>query len=84
MEVTELMDKVSNPCVQGDEQEQYSRWNCLLIHAVKENRNEDYITLSISIINKHLGLHVEPSDANRAHRIGNKNKARKKNRVIVI
>ena len=64
MEVMELTDKVSNPCVQVDKQEQYSRCNCLLIHAVNENRNEDYITLSISIINEHLGLHVEPSDVN--------------------
>ena len=40
-QVTELTDKVSNLSVQGDEQEQYSRQNCILIHGVEENRNGD-------------------------------------------
>ena len=53
--VEELTDKVSNLSVQLDEQEQYSRRNCLPIHGVKENRIEDTNTLSISIRNNHLG-----------------------------
>ena len=61
-QVTELTGKVSNLSVQVDKQEQYSRRNCLLIHGIKENRNEDTYTLSMSIINKHLGLDVQPSD----------------------
>ena len=32
----------------------------------------------MSIINKHLGLDVQPSDIDQMHCIGNKNKARKK------
>ena len=52
-QVTELTDKVSNLSVQGDEQEQYSRQNCILIHGVEENRNGDtepyQLTLLISI-----------------------------------
>ena len=39
MQVTELTDKFSNLSVQVDEQEQYSRQNCLLIHDVEENQN---------------------------------------------
>ena len=83
-QVTELTDKVSNLSVQADEQEQYSRRNCLLIHGVEENRNEDTDTLSINIIKEHLGLDIQPSDIDRTQRIGNKNKARKKGRAIII
>ena len=83
-QVTELTDKVSNLSVQVDEQEQYSRRNCLLIHGVEDNQNEDTDTLSINIINEHLGLDIQPSDIDRTHRIGNKNKTRKKGRAIII
>ena len=61
-QVKELTDKVSNLSVQVDEQEQYSRRNCRLIHGREENRNEDTDTLSINIINEHLGLDIQPSD----------------------
>ena len=54
------------------------------IHSVEENRNEDTDTLSINIINEHLGLDIQPSDIDRTHRIGNKHKARKKGRAIKI
>ena len=83
-QVTELTDKVSNLSVQVDKQEQYSRRNCLLIHDVEENRNEDTNTLSICIIKEHLGLDIQPSDIDGTHRIGNKNKACKKGRAIII
>ena len=80
----ELTGKVSNLSVQVDKQEQYPSRNCLLIHGIKENWNEDTYTLSMSIINKHLGLDVQPSDIDQMHCIGNKNKARKKGWAIII
>ena len=80
----ELNDKVSNLFVQFDEKGQYYRRNCLLIHGVEENRIEDTDTLSINIINEHLGLDIQPSDIDQVHRIGNKNKARKKGRSTTI
>ena len=83
-QVTELAGKVSNLPVKVDEQEQYSRRNFLLIHGVEENQNEDTDTLSISIINEHLGLDIQPSGIDRTHRTGNKNKVRKKGRAITI
>ena len=55
-QVTQLTDKVSNLSVKVDEQEQYSRRNCLLIHGVEEVQNEDTDTISINIINEHLGI----------------------------
>ena len=36
-QVTELLDKVSNLSVLDDEQQQYSRKNCLLTYSVEEN-----------------------------------------------
>ena len=62
MLITELTDKVGNLSVQVDEQEQYSRRNCLLIYGIEENRNEDTDTLSISIINEHLALDIQLSN----------------------
>ena len=84
IQVTQLTDKLSRLSVQVDKQEQYSRRSCLLIHGVEENRNEDTDTLSISIINEHLGLDIQPSDIDRTHCIGNNHKARKKGRAIII
>ena len=57
-QVTEFTDKVSNLSVEVDEQEQYSRRNCLLIHGVEYNRNEDPVTSSISVINEHFGIDI--------------------------
>ena len=83
-QVAELTDKVSNLSVQVHEQEQYSRRNYFLIHDVEENRNSDTDTLSMGIVNAHLGLDIQPSDVDRTHCIGDKNKARKKFRALII
>ena len=83
-QVTELTDKVINLSVQVDKQEQYSRQKCFLIYGVEENWNKDTDTLSTNVINEHLGLDIRPSDIDRTHRIGNKNKAHKKGPAIII
>ena len=83
MLITELTDKVGNLSVQVDEQEQYSRRNCLLIYGIEENRNEDTDTLSISIINEHLALDIQLSNIDWTHFIGNKNKAHKDQAIII-
>ena len=82
-QVTELTDKVVFLLYKLTNK-QYSRRNCLLIDGIKENRNEDTDTLSISTINEHLGLDIQPSDIDRMHRIGDKNKARRTGRAIII
>ena len=84
MQVTGVTDKVSNLSVKVDEQEQYSRRNCHLIHSVEENQNEDTETLSINTINEHLGLDIQPSFIDQTHRIGNKNKRPKKGPAMII
>ena len=69
-------DKVSKRSVRVEDQEE----NCLLIHSVEQNRNEDTYTLSIFLINKD----IQPPDIDQAHRISNKNKLRKERRATKI
>ena len=81
-QVTEITDKVSNLSVQVDEHEQYS----IQLSANTWRRRKSkwsYWPLSVNIINEHLGLDIQPSDIDRTHRIGNKNKTRKKDRAII-
>ena len=82
--VTGLTDKGSNLSIHVDEQEQYSRRNCLLIHGLGENRNGYTDASSTNIINEHLGLDIQPSDIDQTHRIISKNKAHKKVRAMII
>ena len=84
MQITELTHKVSNLYVHIDKQKHYSGRTCLLINSIEENWNEDTDTLSISITNEHLGLYIQPYDNDWMHCIGNKNKALKNGRAIII
>ena len=61
-QATDLIVKISNLSVLDDAQEQYFWRNCLLIHGVEENRNEETDILSISIINEYLGRDIQLSD----------------------
>ena len=45
-----------------DQQEQYSRRNCLLIHGVEENSNEDTDQLALNIINNDLEIDLTESN----------------------
>ena len=45
-----------------DRQEQYSRRNCILIHGVKENRNEDTDEVVINKIESEMDLDISPGD----------------------
>ena len=53
-----------------DASEQYSRRNCVLLHGVKEEKNEKTDDIFINTISKQLGVKVEKSDIDRSHRIG--------------
>ena len=45
-----------------DQQEQYSHRNCLLIHGVEENSNEDTDQLALNIINNDLEIDLTESN----------------------
>ena len=64
-----------------DQQGQYSRRNCLLIHGVEENSNEDTGKLVLNIINNNLEIEVA---IDRTHRLGDPKKKKKKVWPIIV
>ena len=65
-----------------DQQGQYSRRNCLFIHGVEENSNEDTDNLVLNIINNDLEIDLTEVPIDRTYRIGDLKKKRKKVRPI--
>ena len=61
--IKELEEKV-------DKQEQYTRRNCLLIHGIKEEENENTDDLVIQTIKEDLHEDITQLDLDRSHRIG--------------
>lgn len=66
-----------------DRQEQYSRRNCILIHGVKEEQNEDTDNVVVKIIKDNLEEDVPLTELDRSHRIGKKNSNGKARPIIV-
>ena len=54
-------------------QEQYSRRNCILIHGIAENKEENTDQQAIDFINDNLDIKIS---IDRSHRIGGHDKAR--------
>ena len=67
-----------------DQQGRYSRQNCLLIHGVEENSNEDTDKLVLNIINNGLEINLTEVAIDRTHRIGDPKKKKKKARPIIV
>ena len=67
-----------------DQQGQYTRRNCLLIHGVEENSNEDTDKLVLNIVNNDLKIDLTEVATDRTHRIGNPKKKKKKIRPIIV
>ena len=66
-----------------DRQEQYSRRNCILIHGVKEEQNEDTDNVVVKLIKDSLEEDVDLTELDRSHRIGKK-KSNGKARSIIV
>ena len=66
-----------------DSQEQYSRRNCILIHGVKEEQNEDTDNVVVKLIKDNLEEDVDLTELDRFHRIGKK-KSNGKARPIIV
>ena len=67
-----------------DRQEQYSRRNCILIHGIAENKEENTDQQAIDFINENLDIKIDEIDIDRSHRIGHYDKTKKKARPIII
>ena len=66
-----------------DKQEQYSRRNCILIHGVKEEQNEDTDNVVVKLIKDNLEEDIDLTELDRSHRIGKK-KSNGKARPIIV
>ena len=67
-----------------DLQEQYSRRNCILIHGIAENKEENTDQQAIDFINDNLDIKIDEIDIGRFHRIGRYDKSKKKARPIIM
>ena len=77
--LTEKVDKLSSLV---DRKGQYPRRNCILIHGVQENQNEDTDEVAINKIKSEMDLEISPEDIDRTHRIGVPSKG--KNRTMIV
>ena len=82
-EVRVLNVKVSELTSAVEKQEQYSRRNCLLLHGINENKDEDTDAISLNTLNENLQLELTELNIERSDRIG-KPKPYGKPRPIII
>ena len=78
-----LETKLTKAVALIDDQQQYSRRNCLLFHGVKEESSEDTNNIVTEICAEKLRLEVDKSMIDRSHRIGPKKKDQKPGPIIV-
>ena len=79
--VSRRVDSLSG---QIEKQEQYSGRNCLLLHGIPVNRNEETDNLCIATINEDLELSITGADIECTHRIGKPRDVGQKLRPIII
>ena len=91
LEVKKLQQNMDDVNYKLDEQEQYSRRNCLLFHGIKETDKEDTSAKAkdiIDTISEKLGsnLHITTDNFDRSHRLGSKTQHAddKKSRPIIV
>ena len=69
---------------QADQQKQYSRRNCLLVHRIKEVRGEATDDIIIETINQNLDIDIPPHDIEISHRFGQTRQPGEKQRSIKV
>ena len=83
-EVDSLSTKIEKIEKLQDQQEQYSRRNCLLVHGIAEEKEEITDEVIINTLNEKLDLGIKLREIDRTHRIGESKKTRGKNRPIIV
>ena len=78
-----LETKLTKAVALTDDQQQYSRRNCLLFYGVKEESSKDTDNIVTEICAEKLRLEVDKSIIGRSHRIGPKKKDQKPGPIIV-
>ena len=83
---SELMNsniKVEDPEKKIERQEQYSRRNCIIIHGLKEEKNESTNDKVVKLFREELNEDALLADLDRTHRIKKKDSSSKPRPVIV-
>ena len=68
----------------ADDQEQYSRRNCLLIHGLTETKTEDTDEMVLDVINNKLNIEMSQISIDRSHRLGKQKGPRQKPQAIIV
>ena len=82
-EVTYLRGKVNDITAETEREEQYSRRNCLLIHGISENKNENTDVLAMEVTDNKMDIKITDNDIDRTHRIGKPKNNGKPKPVII-
>ena len=69
-EVSFLKERIDLLEKKPDDSEQYSRRNCLLVHGVEEQEQENTDNIVLNVIKEHLDIELSVKDFDRSHRIG--------------
>ena len=82
-EVSFLKERIDLLEKKSDDSEQYSRRNCLLVHGVEEQEQENTGNIVLNVIKEHLDIELSVKDFDRSHRIG-KSYSKSKRRPIIV
>ena len=83
IEVSSLKVEVKNLEKKADDQEQYSRRNCLLIHGLTETKTEDTDEMVLDVINNKLNIEMSQISIDRSHRLEKRKGPGQKPRAII-
>ena len=67
-----------------DESEQYSLTNCLLLHGVQKNENENNDDIVLKTTSEELDIEIKENDLGRTYRISNRNRKDGKPQAIIV
>ena len=79
-----LNEKLNGITEQVEWQEQYSRWNCLLIHGITEGNQENTDDLALETFREKLDVELILRDLDRTHRIGKNYKSSNRPRPVIV
>ena len=83
-EVSFLKERIDLLEKMSDDSEQYSRRNCLLVHGVEEQEQENTDDIVLNVIKEHLDIELSVKDFDRSHRIGKSNSKSKRRPIRAI
>ena len=82
--VDSLSTKIEKPEKIRDQQEQYSRMNCLLVHGIAEEKEKITDEVIINTLNEKLDQDITLRDLERTHQIGEPKKTRGNTPPIIV